>query len=163
MLEAITTGEDQMTEHGLDLLDDPVATELLASTLPAHLAYTWTDGTPRVVPIWFHWTGAEIVMGTPPRAPKLHALRDGDVVCVTIDSTEWPYHVLSIRGPVTVTPVVGVLPEYALAAKRYFGEQGGSDWVAQFPDDFQMSRLAVRPTWVSIIDFATRLPSALSV
>ena len=102
-----------MTGHGIDLLDDPVAMELLASRLPAHLAYTWSDGTPRVVPIWFHWTGTEVVMGTPPRAPKLRALHDGDIVCVSIDSSDWPYHVVSIRGPVTVTTVDGVVPEYS--------------------------------------------------
>ena len=151
-----------MTGHGIDLLDDPVAMELLASRLPAHLAYTWSDGTPRVVPIWFHWTGTDVVMGTPPRAPKLRALHDGDIVCVSIDSSDWPYHVLSIRGPVTVTTVDGVVPEYVAAAKRYFGEQQGTDWVAQLPAGIQMSRVAVRPTWVSLIDFDTRMPSALS-
>jgi hypothetical protein len=58
----------------LSLLQHPAAQELLHSKIPARLAYVWTDGTPRVVPIWFHWNGREIVMGTPPRAPKLKAL-----------------------------------------------------------------------------------------
>jgi hypothetical protein len=36
-----------VTQQGdLALLDDPVAQELLASTIPARLAYTWTDGRP---------------------------------------------------------------------------------------------------------------------
>jgi hypothetical protein len=39
------------------LLSEPVAQELLQSTTPARLAYVWRDGTPRVVPIWFHWDG----------------------------------------------------------------------------------------------------------
>src|SRR5215471_12808955 len=56
------------------LLNDPVAKELLQSTIPARFAYTWTDGTPRVVPIWFHWNGDQIVLGTPPTAPKMRAL-----------------------------------------------------------------------------------------
>jgi hypothetical protein len=85
-----------MTEHGTELLNDPIAERLLTSTLPAQLAYVWRDGTPRVVPIWFHWTGSQVVMASPSRAPKLRALRDGDLVSVTIDSVEWPYHVLSI-------------------------------------------------------------------
>lgn len=38
----------------LALLNDPIAQALLQSTIPARLAYSWTDGTPRVVPIWFH-------------------------------------------------------------------------------------------------------------
>jgi hypothetical protein len=32
----------------LALLNDPVAQELLHSTIPARLAYVWRDGTPRV-------------------------------------------------------------------------------------------------------------------
>lgn len=59
------------------LLDHPVAQRLLQSSAPARLAYTWTDGTPRVVPIGFHWNGTEIVLGTPPDAPKAKALGDG--------------------------------------------------------------------------------------
>jgi len=52
------------TQQGdLALLDDPVAQELLRSTNLAKLAYVWTDGTPRVVPIWFEWT-----VDTPPHA-----------------------------------------------------------------------------------------------
>src|SRR5207253_5219153 len=58
----------------LALLQLPAARELLQSKLPARLAYVWMDGTPRVVPIWFHWNGSEFVMGTPPNTPKVKAL-----------------------------------------------------------------------------------------
>ena len=61
-------------QGGLDLLEHPTSKELLQSTIPARLAYVWMDGTPRVVPIWFHWNGREFVLGTPPKAPKLKAL-----------------------------------------------------------------------------------------
>jgi len=57
------------------LLDDPTAKELLRSRIPARLAYIWPDGSPRVVPVWFHWNGSEFVIATPPKAPKLKALR----------------------------------------------------------------------------------------
>jgi hypothetical protein len=61
-----------MIEQGdLALLEDDVARQLLASTVPARLAYVWKDGTPRVVPMWFHWDGSEVVLGSPPGAPKL--------------------------------------------------------------------------------------------
>jgi hypothetical protein len=41
-----------MAQQGsLELLDDPVAKALLESVNPARLAYTWMDGSPRVVPI----------------------------------------------------------------------------------------------------------------
>jgi nitroimidazol reductase NimA-like FMN-containing flavoprotein (pyridoxamine 5'-phosphate oxidase superfamily) len=56
-------------KHGdLSFLQHPAAQELLQSKIPARLAYVWTDGTPRVVPIWFHWSGNELVMETP--SPK---------------------------------------------------------------------------------------------
>ncbi|MBV9543686.1 MAG: pyridoxamine 5'-phosphate oxidase, partial [Chloroflexi bacterium] len=58
----------------LELLHDPVAQQLLQATSPAKLAYMWTDGTPRVIPIGFHWDGHEFVLGTPPQAPKMRAL-----------------------------------------------------------------------------------------
>ena len=64
---AITQGDPSLLEH-------PVAKELLASSIPARLAYVSKDGTPRVAPIWFHWNGQEIVMGTPPSAAKAKAL-----------------------------------------------------------------------------------------
>ena len=94
-----------MAKGGPELLEDPVARELLASRIPVRLAYNWTDGTPRVVPLWFHWDGAEVVVATLPGAPKLKALRTGDPVALTIDSNEPPQHVLSIRGTATVTEV----------------------------------------------------------
>ncbi len=40
-----------MAKAGPELLEDPIARELLASTIPARLAYVSKDGTPRVVPI----------------------------------------------------------------------------------------------------------------
>ena len=41
----------------LGLLQHPASRELLASTIPARLAYIATDGTPRVIPSGF--TGME--------------------------------------------------------------------------------------------------------
>jgi nitroimidazol reductase NimA-like FMN-containing flavoprotein (pyridoxamine 5'-phosphate oxidase superfamily) len=40
------------------------AHELLTSTSMAHLAYTGNDGTPRVIPIGFFWTGDQVVVCT---------------------------------------------------------------------------------------------------
>jgi hypothetical protein len=152
-----------MAQGDVSLLADPVAQQLLGSAQPAHLAYQWSDGTPRVVPIWFQWNGQEVVMGTPPQAPKVKALGDGDPVAVTIDSGDWPYQVLYLRGNVAKRTVDGVVPEYALAAAKYLGEEQGAAWVGQFPRDVRMTRLAVRPIWVGVLDFTTRFPSAMQI
>src|SRR5262249_20316757 len=133
-----------MTKQGdLSLLNDPVAQMLLHSTNPAHLAYVWRDGTPRVVPIWFHWTGSEIVFGTAPTAVKLKVLQNNSPVAVTIDSIDWPYKILQIRGKTQIQKIQGVVPEYAKAAERYFGTEQGKAWVAQFGHLFsEMARIA---------------------
>jgi len=150
-------------QGSLALLDDPVAQTLLHSAIPARLAYVWPDGTPRLVPIWFHWTGEEIVMCGPVDAPKMDALRAHPAVAVTIDDTSWPYKTLMIRGTARTSIVDGLAPEYAHAAGRYFGEEQGRAWcnqIAAMSD--QMARIAVRPEWVGIIDFETRFPSAIA-
>jgi hypothetical protein len=144
------------------LLDDPVAQGLLHSQYPAHLAYSWTDGTPRVVPIWFHWNGSAVVMASPVNAPKVKALTEGARVAITIDSHDFPYSVLYLRGPVAVDDVDGVAPEYAAAATRYFGAEQGEAWVRQLPSGMVMRRIAMRPEWVRVLDFRTRFPSAIS-
>src|ERR1700687_1916732 len=118
-------------QGSLSLLRDPVALELLESKVPAKLAYDWTDGTPRVVPIWFSWNGSEIVLGTPPRAPKIKALIQNPRVAVTIDGNTWPYKVLLVRGTADVKTVDGIVPEYAASARRYFGEEEGNAWLKQ--------------------------------
>ena len=146
------------------LLNDPVAESLLKSTIPARLAYNWLDGTPRVVPIWFHWDGKEFVLASPPKAPKLKALRKNAKVALTIDDTAFPHKVLLVRGTAKVEMVKGVAPEYAASARRYFGEEQGKAWVEQVGSMVsEMGRVASRPEWVGIIDFETRFPSALSV
>ena len=145
----------------LSLLETETARRLLASTIPARLAYTWTDGTPRVVPIWFHWDGTDLVMASVAQAPKVGALRADPAVAVTIDSNEWPHDVLLVRGVATVSVVDGLVPEYAKAAERYFGEEGARQFLSQMPADGQMARIAVRPSWVGVLDFEQRFPSAL--
>jgi hypothetical protein len=145
-----------------ELLDDPLAQQLLAAALPARLAYTWTDGTPRITAMWFHWDGRDVVLATFGGAPKLKALRSGARVALTIDTNDVPNHVLSIRGPALVTPFAGVVPEYALAAMRYLGREYGEGYISSLPPDVPMARIAVRPDAVVLLDFERRFPSALS-
>jgi hypothetical protein len=144
------------------LLNDPVAQQLLQSHIPARLAYTWSDGTPRVIPIGFHWNGEEIVVGTRSDAPKMKVLRDGDAVALTIDSDTMPYKVLMVRGRIRTDRVDGVAPEYVAMARRILGDAGAQSWVDHVrPVLPSMVRIYITPTWVGILDFETRFPSAL--
>jgi PPOX class probable F420-dependent enzyme len=144
----------------LGLLQHPASQELLHSKIPARLAYIATDGTPRVIPIWFHWNGSDFVMGTPPKAPKVKALAKNPRVSLTIDDNTFPHKVLLIRGTARLEPVNGIVPEYAIAAERYFGPEQGKAWVAQM-GKMSMVRVTITPDWVGLLDFQTRFPSAL--
>lgn len=151
------------SQGDIPLLEDPVARELLGSRELARLAYSWLDGTPRVVPIWFHWTGEALTFGSPPRAPKLRALERAPRVAVTIDAAgSWPYHALLVRGDAMVEMLDDVSDEYAAAARRYFGDEEGAAWVERLSGQ-PMARISVTPSWVAVLDFETRFPSALSV
>ena len=152
-----------LTKQGdLALLHDPVAQRMLQSIIPARFAYNWRDGTPRVVPIGFHWNGEAIVLGTTPDAPKMKVLKHGDQVALTIDSDTMPYKVLLIRGPIRIDTVDGIAPEYAAMSKRVFGEEGGQAWLDQVTPLFpRMARIFITPAWVGILDFESRFPSAI--
>jgi PPOX class probable F420-dependent enzyme len=152
-----------LKQGDLALLNDPVAQELLHSTIPARLAYIGRDGTPRVLPTWFHWNGAEIVLGTALHALKVQALVQHPQVALTIDSDTRPYKVLQIRGTAQVETVEGVVPEYAAAAQRYLGAERVASYLERTRTRFpRMARIVIRPEWVGVIDFATRFPGVFA-
>ena len=155
-MEAVKQGD-------LSLLQHPAAKELLQSKIPARIAYIGTDGGPRVVPIWFHWNGREIVMATPPKAPKLKALAKNPKVSLTIDDNTFPHKVLLIRGTARLEPVEGIAAEYAACADRYFGPEMAQGWLTQLRSMVSsMVRITITPEWVGLLDFQTRFPSALA-
>jgi len=69
-----------------------------------------------------------------------------------------------VRGTASIGVLDGVVPEYALAARRYFGD-GVEPWLQQvaalLPAMGGMARVAIVPEWVGILDFEQRFPSAL--
>ncbi len=151
----------------LRLLETELAKPLLTSRIPARVAYVAKDGTPRVIPTWFHWNGSEIVMATYIAGPHVShaparpaALRANPTVAITIDTETFPPQVLMIRGRASVTDVDGLVPEFEEAARRYLGEEGAKGYIDQMSKPgVRMARIAVPPSWVGTLDFETRLPS----
>ncbi|HLZ68618.1 MAG TPA: pyridoxamine 5'-phosphate oxidase family protein [Dehalococcoidia bacterium] len=154
------------TDEALTILrTDPVARDLLASANMARLAYTWRDGSPRVVPMWFQWTGAELLMGAPPNSPKMKVLGTRPQVAVSIDGVQWPYQWLTVRGTATVQVASEPLPfrEYVMMAQRYLGEAGGEQFLTALRQTFSAwSRIAIQPQEVRVLDFQGRFPGAWS-
>lgn len=153
------------------LLETPLAQELLHSSIPARLAYVAVDGTPRVVPTWFEWNGAELVMVTYVAGPnagirrpaaRIAALRANPAVAITIDTDQFPAQSLTVRGRAEVDEVDGLAPEYVASARRYLGDDAADQMLASMdqPGTVQ-ARIVVRPSWVGLLDFVDRLPAPL--
>jgi nitroimidazol reductase NimA-like FMN-containing flavoprotein (pyridoxamine 5'-phosphate oxidase superfamily) len=152
------------------LLETDLARQLLQASIPARLALVWTDGTPRVIPTWFHWDGQEIVMVTYTAGPligirhpatRLDALRVNPQVALTIDTDSNPPQGLSIRGQARISEVDGIATEYAAAARRYLGQAGAAELLAAVDQPgTRQARITVRPGWVGLLDFVSRMPSA---
>ena len=152
-----------MDRHDIDAeLSVPGAQELIESTSTAHLAYVATDGTPRVIPVGFFWTGDKFVISTATTAPKVEALAAHPNVALAIDAGNTPggARSLSVRGRADVQIVDGVVPEYLAAARATMEADEASEFernVRRMYD--QMARIAITPSWVRFYDFgAGRMP-----
>lgn len=144
------------------VLNDPLAQELMSSSIPARLAYTGTDGFPRVVPISFHWNGSEIVVCTVPNAPKVRALEASPNVALTVDTNAFPPHVLLVRGTSSVEVVDGVPSEFLEANRKLVDPDHWDSFEAEVRGLYkQMARITIVPEWAKLLDFKTRLPSAI--
>ena len=150
-------------------IDDELSTagaqELLASTSAAHLAYIGEDGTPRVIPVGFFWTGDQFVVSTAATSPKVTALSARPDVSLAIDAGGTPgqARALSIRGRASVEIVDGVVEEYLAAARKSMDADAAAEFeqsVRGFYD--RMARIAITPHWVRYYDFgAGRMPRFL--
>jgi hypothetical protein len=149
-------------EDVVKVLNLPLAQELLASAIPARLAYNGLDGFPRVVPIGFLWNGAELVLSTVSYAAKVKALMANPKVALTIDTAEPPWRILLVRGTASVEIVDGVVPEYLAASHKGTPEDQWDAFEKEVRSLYkQMGRIVVTPEWAKLIDFETTLPSAV--
>jgi hypothetical protein len=154
--------EDGMQrEQVTQVLNDPLAQELLNSNIPARLAYTGLDGSPRAIPVGFLWNGSQFVVGTAPNSPKMQALKANPKVALTIDTNSFPPHVLLVRGTAQVEIVDGVAPEYLEGTRKYIAPEQWEEFERQVRALYkQQGRITIVPEWAKLLDFETRLPSA---
>ncbi|MFE2958422.1 pyridoxamine 5'-phosphate oxidase family protein [Nocardia tengchongensis] len=139
------------------LLKTPTAQHLLSAALVARLAYTGKDGTPRLIPVNFLWTGDELVIAAFAGSYKIRDLRARPDVAICIDTTDAPPQVLMLRGQVTLAEVEGVLPEYATMQRAMMGEEAGTAYIEAIDQPgLRMVRILLRPTWVGVLDFHQR-------
>ena len=150
-------------------MDDELSTtgaqELLASPSAVHLAYLGRDGTPRVIPVGFFWTGDQVVISSATTSPKVAALSACPDVALTIDAGDTPdqARALSIRGRASVEIVDGVVVEYLAAARKTMDAEAAAEFEQHVRGLYElMARIVITPHWVRYYDFgAGRMPRFL--
>lgn len=164
MTEQASQPARNLRQGDIRLIGTPVAQELLAAPTPAYLAYTALDGFPRNIPVNFHWTGAELVVGAFAGTFKIAALHAHPAVAVTIATHHQGAKALLLRGEVSLTDVDGLLEEYAIAHRKTMGEEASQGYLAAIDrPGLRMVRIALRPQWVGVLDFASRMPERTPV
>jgi hypothetical protein len=158
----MNTALDTVEQGDPRLLDTDIARRRLGALSPLRLAYVAQDGTPRVVPVLFHWTGEEVVMGGFAPSARGRALRANPRVALTLDTDDSPPEVLSLRGDAVVSEVRGVVPEYETYMRAGMPAEAADAYFAELRSrDVLMERIAVRPDWAAVMDFRTRFPAAM--
>jgi len=152
-----------MNQHDvMAVLDEPLSRELLGSGIPARLAYTGLDGDPRVIPIGFLASGAQLLLWTLPGSAKVAALRRGARVALTIDTQDFPPRALLLRGSASLRVVDGVPDGYVEAARTMVPPEQMPGWEAGVRALYrQMVEITVRLDWAKLLDFETTLPQAV--
>jgi len=134
-----------------DILRPPLSRNvalLLDSRIPARMAWVSRAGRPRVVPMWFHWTGAELVMVAFTGSAKLTEIATGDEVAASIDTETFPYRGLRMRGPVTLESSDALRHEYRTAAARVLGPAAGEAWCRSLEGRGQVA-IRLAPRWAA--------------
>lgn len=110
---------------------DPQGRQLLSQPNVGNLGFNGLDSYPRVIPVWFKFTGDEIQVASPPNLYKCRALRADPRAVLTVSTPKTPYHVVSATGRVDIE----VIPEpdriafVREIAERYLGLDGGRKYV----------------------------------
>jgi hypothetical protein len=144
------------------VMELPIARQMLREEPIAHLSYTARDGGPRVIPIGYVWDGGRFLMWTIPGAPKVGALEADGRVAITIDVPGPPSRVLLVRGRAALETVDGVPDGYLEASRRAIPREAWEDFETTVRGLYkQMVAVTVTPEWARLLDFETTLPSAV--
>jgi hypothetical protein len=107
--------------------------------------------------MWFSWSperGAFFVSAFA-GASKLSGLHTGTSVALSIDSDDFPYRSLNVRGAITaVDPAEGLTDDYVRAAERYLGQQNARRWIAHLGPACKQVGIEIRPLRVIVADVA---------
>jgi PPOX class probable F420-dependent enzyme len=81
---------------------DPEGRRLLGEPNVGNLGFHGLDGYPRVIPVWFKFTGDEIQVASPPDQYKCRALRADPRATLMVSTPTQPYRFAGATGRVEI-------------------------------------------------------------
>ncbi|MEM9037156.1 MAG: pyridoxamine 5'-phosphate oxidase family protein [Actinomycetota bacterium] len=121
---------------------------LLEGRTPARLAWVGPTATPRLAPMWFEFTGVELLLSTFSGARKVSDLAVNPDVTISLDTESFPYRSLRIGGTATLEHTDGLTDSYRRCASRYLGPELAARWCDELGSASQVL-IRVRPSWAS--------------
>lgn len=113
---------------------DPRARTLLEQPIVGNLGFYGLDGFPRVIPVWFRFTGSSVEIASPPGAYKSRALEKDDRATLTVSTPVEPYVVVSVTGRARIEVMEEARRIAAVreVARHYLGDAGGEGYVSRW-------------------------------
>lgn len=149
------------TARTTEILTDPVTLDLVRRQPVLRVAYTATDGGPRVVPVGYLLRDGRFRFFTIPTSDKVAALRRDPRVALSVDVVGPPCCLL-VRGTAELTELPGVPEEYLEASLRGMPAEQHAAFTEQVRALYDsMVQIEVTPTWVRLNDFRRTAPRAV--
>jgi PPOX class probable F420-dependent enzyme len=85
------------------------------------------DGRPHMVPVWFLWDGATILIFSQPSSQKIRNLRQNPRIVLALDDTDDGEDVITIEGTAELLAepeITAGLPAYAAKYERHIRDIG---------------------------------------
>ncbi|MFI5272219.1 MAG: pyridoxamine 5'-phosphate oxidase family protein [Ktedonobacterales bacterium] len=109
------------------------------------LATTRPDGRPHLVPVWFHWDGATILIFSIPNQ-KIRNLQHQAQVVLGLDNTDLGEDVVLIEGIAELLPRDEVAPRLAPYASKYAGKLQEMGWTLDTMAQSYTETIRISPT-----------------
>lgn len=110
----------------------------------------------------FVYVGERFVVFTSPNAAKIALLEANPKVALTIDTESQPPNVLLVRGDAQLSKVDGVPDQFVEASRKLIPPEDFEAWEDGVRALYtEMVRIDITPRWAKVLDFETRIPSAV--